>query len=419
MQERLGALEATFLGLETSTVSFVYACVIELDRAIPVHALRERVEAALVAIPRYRQRIVHHRFRRPVWQDDPSFSIARHVAVARVDPHDGPHDLGELVGDLLGSDVPRDQSPWRVWTIEGLPGGRGALVALVHHALGDGLAGFRVLDHLFGIAPAEHATSRPPPRLRGLVSWRNARALARLLREGLTIGPDVGLNPRTVAHDRLFASHAVPLAEMRAICDAYGVTYNDVLLAAIAGGLRRYLARHGHGDVHGLRAMVPVGRHAGAADATIGNRVALALAPLPVDEAEPRTRLARIHAAMHRARKTTDGGELLVAAADVLGPALLTATFRTALRLRGYNTIVTNVPGPKDERTLLGARVLSLVPIVNLWPHIALGFAAASYAGALHVGLQADRVRVPDLAALRDDVAAAFAELTGAVARAA
>lgn len=122
---------------------------------------------------------------------------------------------------------------------------------------------------------------------------------------------------------------------------------------------------------------------------------------------------------MHRARKTTDGGELLVAAADVLGPALLTATFRTALRLRGYNTIVTNVPGPKDERTLLGARVLSLVPIVNLWPHIALGFAAASYAGALHVGLQADRVRVPDLTALRDDVAAAFAELTGAVARAA
>lgn len=77
------------------------------------------------------------------------------------------------------------------------------------------------------------------------------------------------------------------------------------------------------------------------------------------------------------------------------------------------------MPGPSDDRTLLGARVTAITPIVNLWPHVALGFAAVSYAGTLHVGIQADRVHVPDLAALRDDLAAAFAELSGAVAHAA
>ena len=419
MIERVGALETTFLGLETPTVSFVYAGIIELDRAIDVDALRARVETVLDAIPRYRHRIVQRRFRRPRWEDDRDFSIAHHVREACVGQPDGPRDLEELVGDLLGTEVPREHSPWVVWTVRGLPGGRGALIALVHHALGDGLAGLRLLDQLFGAAPAQTATSRPRPRLRDLMSWRNARALVKLLRAGLQPGPDIGLNPRVVARERLFASHAVPLADVRAIQSASDTTINDVLLAAIAGALRRYVERHGHRPPPGVRAMVPVGRHARAEGATIGNRVALALAPLPLDEADPRARIARIHAGMHQARRTVDGGELLVAAADLLGPTVLTATFRTALRLRAYNTIVTNVPGPTSERSLLGARVTAITPIVNLWPHEALGFAATSYAGTLHIGIHADRVHVPDLAALRDDLAAAFHELAGAVAHAA
>ncbi|HSN27524.1 MAG TPA: wax ester/triacylglycerol synthase domain-containing protein [Kofleriaceae bacterium] len=421
MMERVGALETTFLGLETPTVSFVYACVIELDRPLELEALRRRIDTVLDAIPRYRQRIVKRRFRRPVWEDDREFTIAHHVREARVGGLEGAANLETLAGQLLGMDVPRDHSPWCVWTVRGLPNGRGAMIALVHHALGDGLAGLRLLDHLFGAAPAARETPRPPPRLSDLLSWRNARGLAHLLRDGLRPGPNIGINPRVVARERLFASHAVPLAEIRAIQEASGTTLNDVLLAAIAGALRRYVERHGNVAAQGVRAMVPVGRHVKGevGEATIGNRVALALAPLPVDEADPRSRIARIHSGMHQARRTVEGGDLLVAAADVLGPTVLTATFRTALRLRAYNTIVTNVPGPSGDRHLLDARVTAITPIVNLWPHEALGFAATSYAGTLHIGIQADRVHVPDVAVLRDDLAAAFGELAGAVAHAA
>lgn len=419
MMERVGALETTFLGLETPTVPFVYACVIELDRPLEVEALRRRVETVLDGIPRYRQRIVKRAFRRPVWEDDRDFAIAHHVREARIGGPGGAPDLETLAGQLLGMEVPRDHSPWCVWTVRGLPNGRGAVIAQVHHALGDGLAGLRLLDHLFGAAPAARETMRPPPRLRDLWSWRNARGLVHLLRDGLRPGPDIGINPRVVARERLFASHAVPIADIRAIQDAFGTTLNDVLLAAIAGALRRYVERHGHVAAHGARAMVPVGRHAKADGATIGNRVALALAPLPLDEADPRARIARIHSGMHQARRTVEGGDLLVAAADLLGPTVLTATLRTALWMRAYNTIVTNVPGPSSNRELLGARVTSITPIVNLWPHEAIGFAATSYAGVLHIGIHADRVHVPDLAALRDDLAAAFDELAGAVAHAA
>jgi hypothetical protein len=162
--------------------------------------------------------------------------------------------------------------------------------------------------------------------------------------------------------------------------------------------------------------MVPVGLHARAADATSGNRIALLLAPLPVHIAEPQVCIERVAEAMQHIKHggATQGGDLLVAAAEVLGPRLISDTFRIALRLRAFNTVVTNIPGPRTERSLLGAQLTGLVPIVNLWPHEALGIAVASYAGTVSFGLQADREVVPDLAVLRDDLAAAFDALLAA-----
>jgi hypothetical protein len=162
--------------------------------------------------------------------------------------------------------------------------------------------------------------------------------------------------------------------------------------------------------------MVPVGRHVTTAAATEGNRLALLLAPLPVDEEDPRESIERIARAMIdiKTRGAPQGGDLLVAASELLGPAVLVATFRLALRLRAFNTIVTNVPGPPAERTLLGARLTGVVPIVNLWPHEALGIAVASYSETLSFGLQADRTALPDLSAIRDDLVAAFDALLAA-----
>jgi hypothetical protein len=416
--EPLSSLEAAFLGLETPGVEFVYACILELDRELDLDALRALLELSLDAAPRYRQRIVRRWGRRPAWSDDPEFRIARHVHAAHVAPPGGLRELEQLTADLLATELPQQHSPWRLWNVSGLAGGRGAVIAMIHHSLSDGLAGFRLLDHVLGATPAPRATTRPRPALRRLFTRNNLRALVRMLRDGLSPASQIGLNPAHVHRARLVTTHEVPMASLRRVQHGFGATHNDVVLATVAGGLRRFLARRGL-DVDRLtdvRAMVPAGMHARTDDATAGNRIALLLAPVPVHIADPRACLGRITGAMRNVKRggATGGGELLVAAADLFGPRLLTDTLRLALRLRAFNTIVTNVPGPAATRTLLGARLTGLVPIVNLWPHEALGIAVASYAGSVFFGLQADRATVPDLAALRDDLAAAFDALVAA-----
>jgi diacylglycerol O-acyltransferase / wax synthase len=104
-------------------------------------------------------------------------------------------------------------------------------------------------------------------------------------------------------------------------------------------------------------------------------------------------------------------GELLVQVSDVTVPSLLPAILGLSLAQRGFNVVVTNIPGPPFPLYLLGARLASFHPIVNLWPRQTFGLALLSYDGVLHVCLSADPDAVPDSADLARDLEAAFAEL--------
>lgn len=415
MAETVAALETAFLSLEGRDVPFVFGCVLELDREIPLDALRAMVAGALRDLPRYHQHVERGRSGRATWVDDREPDVAAHVEGV-VAPA-GPRPLDALAAQLIARPLPADRSPWRLSTVRGLPDGGGAVIAVVHHALVDGVAGVRLLERMLG-APVAAAAPRSArgarrPSLRDLARWANLVALARLLRDGLRPASQLGLNPRRTGGRRVVSSHDVALADVRAIERAFGVTNNDVVLATVAGGLRRWLpTREIDPDaVHDVRAMVPVAR--GARDATEGNRVVLLVAPLPVDEPDPVRRLDRIAARTREMKRghTAAGGDLLVALSERTTPALLAGALRLALRARAFNTIVTNVPGPRAPLSMLGARLRRLVPIVNLWPHVALGVAVASYADTLSFGIQADRAVIEDLEPLRAAIAAAFDEL--------
>ncbi|MGE5184036.1 MAG: wax ester/triacylglycerol synthase domain-containing protein [Acidobacteriota bacterium] len=417
----MSPLETAFLSLESRDVPFVHACILELDRPIDVVALRAYMDAALVDLPRYRQRVVAARVGAAEWVTDEDFRIDRQVRAIQVPLPGNDHELEALVGQLLSTDLPRDHAPWRMYTVQGLAGGRGAVIALVHHSLVDGIAGIRMLEYLLREAPvAAREPAKPPPEptpmsLRSLLSWKHVRSLGKLLKQGLVPASPIGLNPWHVGRVRTVASHTVPLADVHRIEDAYGVTNNDVVLATVAGALRRFVARRGIDPdrARDVRAMVPVARYVHGKPSTSGNRVALLLAPLPIDQPDPDRRLARVSSATRKLKAThiVSGGDLLVALSGVTTPQLLASVLKLALAMRGLNTIVTNVPGPRAALSLLGAKVTRFVPIVNLWPHQALGVAVASYAGSLTFGLQADRDVIPDLAPLREDLAASFAEL--------
>jgi len=423
----MSALEATFVGLDDPDAPFVFACILELDRPVDVDALRAHVDPLLRDLPRYRQRIERGRFGRASWVDEDDFRIERQIQWIDVG-HGDARSLDELTAQLLQEPLPAEHSPWRLVTVDGLANGRGAVIAVVHHALVDGIAGFRLLEH---IANGPHATprvaSRAPARtplelarmslaaVRSNLSWVSMKALFHQLRDGLRPSSNIGLNPGRTRRARVVATHTVPLDAVRSIEEAFGVTNNEVVLATASGALRRCLLRRGMDPARAtdVRAMVPVGRHPKDARDHAGNRVVLLLAALPVDEPDPLERLRRVSTMSRHLKRTqsASGGDLLVALSDATTPWILTNVLRLALRMRAFNVIVTNVPGPARPLSLLGANLMRLIPIVNLWPHQGVGIAVASYAGALSFGVQADRAIMPDVAAFRDELAAAFEEL--------
>jgi hypothetical protein len=73
------------------------------------------------------------------------------------------------------------------------------------------------------------------------------------------------------------------------------------------------------------------------------------------------------------------------------------------------NLTTTSIPGPRQPLYLAGARILEVFPILPLVANEPLGVGALSYAGALTIGIAADRDALPDLdvfvAGLRDELA--------------
>ncbi len=455
--ERLSALDSVFLDLEdganhmhvAALMIFEGAPLRRPDGEIDLDRLRRHTEWALGDLPRWRQRLAHvPLLRDPVWVDDDRFDLDAHVRHARVP---GPGDLATLrseVGRLLSVELDRRRPLWELWALDGLADGRVAVLVKVHHAMVDGVAGIALMSTLLQPAPREDVprpapwSPRPAPSRARLLTadvrrraegprrlWRkldqtlghrgqlvrtaidDATGIAQLLRTAALPTTRTVLNPPEVGPRRSFDWVRHDLGRVKAVKRAARATVNDVVLATVAGGARRFLERHGcRVDRLRFRVMVPVALPGGR---SWGNRVSLLLAPLPIDEPDPNERLLRVRDTMLRIKSTGESRALALGEelADWTVMSSIGLAARLAMRWRPYNLIVTNVPGPGSPLYLLGARMLEAYPMVPLYGNQAAGIALLSYDGALHWGIDADRDRLPDLHELVEDLDDAFREL--------
>lgn len=458
--DRLTALDASFLDLESTGVHMHVASVgifdpgplAREDGSIDFDQVLRVVEAGLFRAPRFRQKLGSVPVTgRQVWVDDPHFNLLYHVRHTSLPVPGDERRLKRLVGRIVSQKLDRSKPMWELWFVEGLEGGRIALISKVHHCLIDGISGVDLLGAFMGPDPdrrpelVDHRwVPRPPPgslqmigdeiarrvSLPGRVAGRLVRSLQTPSRtwrdashavygfgegllETLTPASETPLNVPIGPHRR-FDWTRFELDAIKEVKERLGGTLNDVVLACVTGAVRSFLARRGL-DLSELdfRAFVPVSTRTSEQRGRLGNRVSMLIVPLPVNEPDAGVRMKRIseRTAELKGSGRTEGAELIEELSDWTTTSLLTGFTRLAASRRSFNLVVTNVPGPEGPVYLNGARLLQSYPLVPLYENQALGVALFSYDGALHWGFNADWDAVPDLHDFVQDLEIAFEEL--------
>ena len=441
--DRLSALDAAFLHLESPGSPLHFGAVAICDGPPPgADELVALIEQRIGLVPRYRSRLAGSPLDhgRPRWVADPAFRVEAHVHHTALPAPGARSELSALVARVFAAPLDRKRALWELWLVEGLDDGSFALLFKTHHALVDGLAGVEVARAVLdgggrgAVAAAASAPAAPDGLLgrtlrdgvdgaRAAVSLvRAAASLAAtpaetlagarsgasgvlaLARELAVAAPDTPL--RSNGPGRSFASVSCELSELT----RPDATVNDILLAAIAGGLRRFLAsRDVPTEGLELRALVPVALRApGSAGGELGNRVAGLRTTLPVGIADPLERLAAVRSAMTAVKASPQalGVRVVTALGTLVPPPLIAALGRTQIAPRLFNLGITNVPGPPEALSLMGRPLRSILPVPPLPRGHALSIAMLSYDGHAGLGLLADPAALPEL----DDLAGWIAE---------
>jgi diacylglycerol O-acyltransferase / wax synthase len=450
---RLSALDDSFLAVESANAHMHVGWAAsfrppEGGRAPRFAEFRDHIESRLSRAPRYRQRIarVPLGLNAPVWVDDRSFDVNRHVTASSAGR------LADLVDSCMSSQLPRDRPLWQICIADQLEDDRIGVVGKAHHCMVDGIAAVELGSLLLDPTPdpprAEsdgwRATSAPGPARRllgGIVdrvreeaslarlplrlsrspellgeltsqAGRAARALAHALRPTDPIEP---LN-KEISPERHLARFSRPFTDLKQIGKAHGATVNDVLLAVSAGGVRRFLHERELDPVP-LKAMVPVNLRENGDTGEFGNRISFVFVDLPCDEPDPVRRLKDVQLWMGERKETgePEGADMALKLARFTPRPLQHAISKLIASPRTFNLTVSNIPGLRQPMYMLGCELEEAYPVVPIADEHALSIGMTTIQDRACFGLYADRESLPDADRLADAVDASVDELLARV----
>jgi WS/DGAT/MGAT family acyltransferase len=455
--ERLTALDAMFLHIESRSAHMHVGALVLLEGPAPAYRdVLALIESRLHHVPRYRQRLMMVPFGqgRPVWIDESQFDLEYHVRHTALPAPGDFEQLKKLAGRLLSQQLDRDKPLWELWVVEGLAGGGFALLSKTHHCMIDGVSGVDLATLLLDTEPKadpppppEAWTPRPAPGQAQLLADSIKDQLAHPLqvaKQALEQGSDarrlvgemaagmmplvglaqLGQAPASVINHpigphRKLEPVRLSLAEVKAVRARLGGTVNDVVLAVVAGALRRLLLARGETPGDDLRAMVPVSVRAPDARGTLGNQVTAMFCPLPVSDPEAASRLVKVQQAMKglKESKQAVGALALSRLGDFAPPTLVAQAARLSAQTRLFNVLVTNVPGPQFPLYFLGHKMRECYPVPPLAATTTIGIALLSYDGSIDVGLLGDGDSAKDLPVLAEGIRASLSELIALAAQ--
>jgi len=457
LSDRLGPLDSLFLYLEKKEMPLHIGSVFTLDGPISPGDLKSLIEAKLPLIPRYLQRVVFPPLDvgYPTWEYDTEFDLNRHIHPVRLE-NGTKEALETLAGQVFSEIMDRNHPLWDLTVVEGLRGGRTALIARVHHCLVDGVAGVALMSLIFDkspqpspLPPKKHFHPPPPPdtgtslvdalmssyfhavnrvllmqsaALNVAEQWFGELMQGSLIQSAKTVPEMVAYGDRfpfkaPACGPRKVSWTEFPMSEIFAIHDACGVKVNDVGMMILAGAMRRYMHLHRLPIKNRvLRLMVPVDLRRGDQDLGLGNRISLVPVNIPLDIKDPLELLSAVHQRTdalkhaHAADLVVLGGTLL-AMMPIPAQAVLVGSLSNVVSVLPFDMVCTNVPGPQYPLYLLGREMLTYYPYVPIGDFMGVCCAMVSYNGKLYFGLTGDSACAPDLDHLRDFLDQTFSEL--------
>ena len=460
MTDRLSPLDVSFLHMETPTTAMHVGGVAIFEPpagGFDYDKLVELIQQRIGLVPRYRQKVrwVPGKLANPVWVDDPDFDVTYHVRRSALPKPGTDAQLRDLVGRLQSRQLDRNRPLWEIYLVEGLQGGRVAIVTKTHHAMVDGRSAVDIGTVILDLEPTprevpddDWAPAKAPNAL-GLVVGAFSDYLAKptaaidtirsavvdvretankvgtlaggVLAQVKTMARQAPQSPLNVpiGEQRRFGMATTDLDDYKRVRKAHGGTINDVVLATVSGALRTWLLTRGETvtPTTVVRAMVPVSVRTDTQKGELGNRVSSYFVDLPVGEPSPVMRLHQVSYAMraHKESGAAVGADALIQLSGFAPPTITALGARTASSLtrRLFNLVVTNVPGPQFPLYAAGARMLSMYPVVPLAKNQAISIGLTSYNGGVFYGLNCDRDAMPDVDVLASCIEEALAELVG------
>lgn len=443
---QLAPLDGVFLSMETPETPGHIGGIAILDpstyEGFDFEHFRDFVAERIALCPRFSWRVeeVPLGLDLPYWVDDQEIDFKAHVRRTAIPTPGGPQELADLVGDLFALPLDRTRPLWEMFYIEGLAGGRVAMLWKIHHCLMDGQSGSGLMELLFDFSPdptsristagqnRDHpglteSAPKAGPGLRTVVERSVRHSIERNNKIGQTLfdaassaignlfGGDVEEEapevPRVsfngnVSNRRAVAWSTIPLAPVKEIKDQLGVTVNDVLLGLTGGALRSYLEECGELPEQSLRASVPMSTRA-QGDKSVGNQISDLSIYWGTDIEEPVERILRIAQDSKRAKsQAKEGGSgMMVTIAEALPPAGHQLLMRASTAMIDKvplpaNAVVSNVRMPNMPFYMGGAKIVATIPISILAPSQGLNITLITYCDEIFFGITADPRLVSD-----------------------